>query len=393
MSQEGPSGIESTIEKGKNVKMILRFIRHGERTKEGILTDYGREVTKQKARESGIQKEEYDAVKALGSNAGPRREIEPGKNGGLKKIGRSLETAEIYAQEIAGEDTSQTRPRNLLNYEPLVSKPPYDHTAIYNGALPENFDLLPDDEKARASKHAQAAVLDHLIGLNTPEAQAYKREVAGAFSSFIIRSENLAERLKAGSKVLMPSGTHGGLIEPFLAETLVRRMEDGREIRGFERIEEIGGDFDPSESFDVEISTEENGNLGPLRLKWEKDSPRPSAPEMYLDSDKVRELAAYYKELHSVKDNEVIYTANLEDIQFKGVLNYPWGEKEKRNVLIVEGFDFGLFGDKVICDPDRFPEKAHEIAEMKKELARGNQQPYWDFIAGTFFERLDKDVK
>lgn len=304
MSQEGPQESESALEKGRNVRMVLRFIRHGERTamdtehtKKGELTDYGRQITEEKARTSGIQKEDFDAVKAYGSNAGPKREV-AGRGRKPLKMGRSLETPDIYAKEIAGVEAGSSRPRKTLSYEPLKSPSPYDHERVYNSALPQDFEDLPPEEQAPASKIAQTAAVDALFAVHTPEANAYKREMAGSYASFILHKEEMARRLKSGSEVLFPSGTHGGMIEPALQQMLVRKMENGEEIHGFKSVEEIGGGFDPSESFDVEITTDAEGNFGPLHLKWEKDSQRPSAPEMYLDPDRVKELAAYYKELH-----------------------------------------------------------------------------------------------
>lgn len=298
---------ESGAEKGKNVRIVLKFIRHGERTKTGELTDYGRVVTRQRAEESGIRKEDLDAVKGIGSQAGPNIlvPIEGGftsqKAG--QKMGRSLETAHIYAHEIAGDGTFKSRPRYTLSYETLKTTMPGDYRVIYDSNLPENFNDLPDEEKAAASKRAQTAVVNHFLNLKTPEAETYNREIAGAFAVFILHNEELAKRLDAGSKVLMPSGTHGGMIEPFLQQTLIRRLDAGQEIHGFERVEEIGGEFDPSEAFDVEVTTDGNGIIGPLHVKWDNPQ-RPQVQEMYLDPIKLRELAEFYKQLHPKEEIE-----------------------------------------------------------------------------------------
>ncbi len=290
---------EGGIEKGKNVRIVLKFIRHGERTKTGELTDYGREITKQRARDSGIEGGDFDAVKAVGSQAGPKVLVPVEGFTSTKseqEMGRSLETAHIYGQEIAGEDALKTRSRIILSYESVVNPVPFDYLAIYNGSLPSDFENLPLEEKAIAAKRAQMAVIEHLTSLCTPEAEAYKKEVTGAFAVFILHTEELAKRINAGSRVLMPSGTHGGMIEPFLQRTLVRRLEDGREIHGFERVEEIGGDFDPSEAFNVEIVIDEKGNPGPLKVTW--DNPQRPQAEMYLDAVKLQEAAEFYKQLH-----------------------------------------------------------------------------------------------
>ena len=62
-------------------------------------------------------------------------------------MGRALETADIYATEIAGDKKFKTRVNDILNYEKLISPRPYNHTEIYNKNLPDNFNELTDKEK------------------------------------------------------------------------------------------------------------------------------------------------------------------------------------------------------------------------------------------------------
>ena len=58
-------------EKGRNVRMTLKFIRHGLRAPSGELTDYGKEITRQKALESKSETEHFNVVGAMGSDSGP----------------------------------------------------------------------------------------------------------------------------------------------------------------------------------------------------------------------------------------------------------------------------------------------------------------------------------
>lgn len=274
-------------EKGKNVQIVLKFMRHGERDLDGNLTDYGRDVTRIRAQESGMVKEDFDAVKAIGSTAGPKSES------GMQ---RSLESAHLYAQEIAGDEAFKTRAQEILSYEKLINKVPFDYTAIYKSNLPNNFDQLTDKEKSLAAKKAQKVVANYLINLQTPEAEQYKREVAGSFAYLIEHYKRMAGRLNADSKVLIPAGSHGGMLEYVLEKALVREDESGEKKIGFTDLDEIGGEFDPSEAFNVDISTEENGDLNPLNVSF--DSPSRPKGKMYLDSEKITELAEFYKQLH-----------------------------------------------------------------------------------------------
>lgn len=274
-------------ERGKNVQIVLKFIRHGERDLEGSLTDYGRAVTRAKARGSGIEKSEYDAVKAIGSDAGPKGEA------GMQ---RSLETAHLYAQEIAGDKAFVTRPEKVMSYQELVNTIPFDYDKIYQSNIPDDFDLLTDEEKSTTAKKAQKAVVSHLINMHTPEAEQYKKEAAGSLAYLIEHYCKMANRLDGNSRVLLPAGSHGGMMEHILEMALVRKGS-GKIQRGFTDLEEIGGEFNPSEAFNVEISTDENGHLKPLKVEF--DNPSRPQDEMYLDSDIVTELAENYEQLHS----------------------------------------------------------------------------------------------
>lgn len=281
---------ENLPEKGANVRLVLKIIRHGERTKKGELTDYGREVTRKKAKESGIKGEDFDAVKAYGSPAGPK---------GPTGMQRSLETAHLYAGEIAGEQARVTRKRDILSYESLKTKSPYDHRKIYNANLPNNFEQLTDEEKVEAAKAAQSATTNHLFSLDSEEATTFKKETAGAFASLILKDQRIAGRLNSGSEVLMLAGTHGPQPEILLQEALTRKGADGQEVKGFKDIGEIGGPLNPSEAFDVEIITDEKGEPGRLRVTF--DSPERPKGEMFLDRKKVEELAVFYESLHEKK--------------------------------------------------------------------------------------------
>ena len=283
-----PQEQKESLERGKNVEIVLKFLRHGERDKEGRLTDYGRSVTAERARESGIKPDDFDAVKAIGSNAGEKAGV--GK--------RAFETADIYAHTIAGDGAFNSRVEKVLSFEGLKNSVPYDHVEIYNASLPENFNSLSNEEKAVAAKKAQAAVIDHLINLDTPEADAYRDEMAGAFAYLIEHYRKMTKKLKSGSKVLLPAGTHGGVMEFLLQKALVRTDKDGNEVIGFKNSKEIGGEFSPSEAYNVDIVTDENGDYKPLMVSFDTKS-RGMDGKLYLDENKIKELAEFYESLHS----------------------------------------------------------------------------------------------
>lgn len=288
-----PTGVEPVTnpeekKSGRNVTITLRLMRHGERDKDGNLTDLGRGITRQVAGEDAADSPAYDAVKAIGSPSGPRDET--------SQMPRSQETAHIY-KETLGDTGHITRENDLLGLDFIKSKSPYNHKQVYNSALPPNFEELPDPEKIKVAKTAQTTAVNHLLSIHTPEAQAYKQEVAGAYAKTILHYERMARKLNSGSNVLHPAGTHGGTMELILEQALVRKGENGQADKmGFETLDEIGGDIDPSDYFDITIATDEEGNLKPLTVKFHQAT-RPQG-EMYLDQAKVDELAQFFDEIH-----------------------------------------------------------------------------------------------
>lgn len=277
-------------EKGENVKIVLKFIRHGERTIEGFLTDRGREATRQKANESNIKKNDFDAVKAIGSTAGPK---------GPTHMGRALETSDSYAHGIAGDEAFNTKKSEILNYETFVNPAPYN-LETYESKFPDNFEQLSEKEKAVVIKKVHTEILENVFSSDVQREKDYVKEIAGSFAYIIDHYSKMAKRLNSNSRVLIPAGTHGGIMEAILKKALVRKLEDNTEIRGFKKLEEIGGIFDTSEAFNINIKTDDKGN--PELLKVSFDNPkRPVEKEMYLDSGKVKELSKYYAELHKLK--------------------------------------------------------------------------------------------
>lgn len=278
-------------ERGQNVEIVLKFMRHGERDREGNLLDIGRDITRQKAQESGIQAGDFDAVKAIGSDASPISD----KSG----MPRALETAHIYAQEIEGDDAFNTRVNSVLNYETLVTKAPYNHKEVYNSYLPDDFDEISSEEKILASKIANLSTINHIFHLKGDEAEKFRKEIAGSSAYVIDHYIKMTKKLNNGSRILIPAGGHGSILEFILQRALVFKGEDGKTKTGFDDLSEIGGDFNPSEAFSIGIKTDDNGDLETVTVSF--DSPDRPRGDMSLDIDKVKELSEFYQLLHPVK--------------------------------------------------------------------------------------------
>lgn len=269
---------------GHKVKTYLKFIRHGERTKTNELTDYGRQVTRSVATPNMREGDWHDKTFVIGSN------VDPNNDG----VGRALETAAIYGLETDGTATLP-KPEDRLNYKHMKSPVPYNHAEIYNSLLPADFDRLTDEEKVEAAKVAQEGVMKHLLDLHTPEAENYKREAAGALANIVLEYQEKNHELPDRYTQTGIAGTHGSIMEFLLQQALVHK-EGNEEKVGFDDFAVIGGIFHPSESYDVVLETDENGEDKAIKVIF--DDPKRSVRELTLDINKLRELSEFYKELH-----------------------------------------------------------------------------------------------
>jgi len=82
---------ESMEGKGANIEIILHVLRHGDRTPEGYLEEYGRKRTRDVASENGENYPGGVNVKSFGSPAGPKSPE--------TIMARSEETADIYGRD------------------------------------------------------------------------------------------------------------------------------------------------------------------------------------------------------------------------------------------------------------------------------------------------------
>lgn len=287
MSERLPESIEKSW--GKNVEILLKIIRHGDRDPNtNMLTDFGVDETKSRAKESGLNKNDFDVIHAIGSTVGPYDE---------KGMGRAEATAHIYAQEIAGDKNFNTKKTEVLAYDNIKNKVPYDHKAVYNSFLPKNFADLSPKEKGKAGVDAQGKLVNFVLALDTPEAQKYKEEGAGSVAYIIKHYQKVAHRLESGKKDFIPAGMHGTFMEFLFQRALIRKDAEGKEIKGFNNLSEIGGQHNVSEAFTIKIKTDQDGNNEPLVITFDNTN-RPAFAEMLLDQNVVDELSKKYKELH-----------------------------------------------------------------------------------------------
>ncbi|MCD4760576.1 hypothetical protein K8R42_01635 [bacterium] len=285
---------------GSNVLIQLKFIRHGDRTPDKFLSDFGREQATTKATESGIDVNDFDAVKALGSSMGPDAEVEV--DGKTIAMGRALETAHIFAGEIDEEQEFVSRVNDLLNFATVKMPAPYEHVPTYNANLPDNYEELSPKEKASAGEIAQVATVNYAFATEGPEAEAWKKETAGAFAFLVEHYKKMSEKLKSNSRVLLPAGSHSPNMEMLLQQALVFTDDQGHQQIGFDNVDDIGGPFQPADTYNIFIATDEQGNFKELIVTF--NEPHRPQGELRLDEEKVKELAEFYEELHPIDKYE-----------------------------------------------------------------------------------------
>ena len=288
-------------EKGKNIEIVLVYIRHGLRDpKDNSLTDIGREETKKIAEQLGL-KGKFNIIKPYGSTVGPHENVEVESIASKRdwKMGRSLETATIFAETVLDEnqDIYNPRPVDSVNYEEFKIPRPYNHKKIYDSFIQKNYDKLSDEEKKSAAKYAQKKTIEHLMSLDSPEAINFKTEVAGGYALPLVHFSEMSKRLNPNQTILIPLGVHGGHMELLLQQAMVQENKDGKKSIGFKSLDEIGGEMDSSEGYSIKINRDENGELQNYILTFFNQEKRP-AGEFVLDAEKIKELADFYKELH-----------------------------------------------------------------------------------------------
>ncbi|MDP2642766.1 MAG: hypothetical protein Q8P62_02910 [Candidatus Peregrinibacteria bacterium] len=298
---------ENAPEKGSNIELILHVLRHGDRNLNGSLEEYGRERTKETARQSHLRGESFDIVKSYGSTAGPKIKVD----GEDLEMQRSLETAHIFGKEIAGDKLYKTRPRNVLNYKTMALDMPFDYLKIHEDFAREyiretlqladkKFDDLPEEDKKEVSEYADTKSVEHLMSQKTENAMGTKKEIAGSFAVLIKQYvKMIMEKLKSNQKLLFPLGSHTGMIEPFLAETIIWKNKNDEEVHGA-TLDEIGGNFKPTEGFDIILKTDRSGQLESVKLRF--DNQNRFGGEALLDMNKIDEFAKFYLELHKKQE-------------------------------------------------------------------------------------------
>ncbi|TSC94772.1 MAG: Uncharacterized protein CEN87_306 [Parcubacteria group bacterium Licking1014_1] len=270
---------EETNERfGRNVEIRATFMRHATKADASDIT--GKSLLSKKGQEESREKGKKLETKEHGIKAY------------MSPVARAIETADLILeeQEKKGTKVFKSRKKAELVLWP-GSKNLYNEFAkITKENLPADYDNLREDEKQEVYEKAEDFAVDWLLypgekKFDTESASPY--EIAVGISKLVDRYIKMSDRLYSGSSVDLLNVSHKGTFEAFLKEVLLRKNEQGEVVRGFDKIEEIGGALKPAESWELDIRTDETGKKT-IKLHFR-------GGEFDLDLQKLEELLSSKK--------------------------------------------------------------------------------------------------
>ncbi len=239
------SGLEKRV-LGKGLDVNVHFVRHGEKDNEGLLTHEGAN----QGRKYG-ENLKGDVVK-----------------GYFSPISRVVET--VYeAVRASGGKRMKMRER---------------------GAYLADVDEF-SDEFNEAFKKDPKGVLNQWYrdGCEKYDAETVtSEEVASRFAHVLNNYIKMSGKLKEGSSVDLVNGTHEAFPETLLHEVMIRRNKEGKKVRGFDKIEDIGGTLGYAEGMEFKIHRNNEGvvDVG-LEFRGKKYD---------VDMERLGELVGKYRE-------------------------------------------------------------------------------------------------
>lgn len=230
-------------ELGENVTIHALFTRHGE--KRFDMEDFNTELTDEGRSASWIQgktRPQVDLVKAYSS-----------------PTHRTIETAQLIAEASPTDKKLEQRIRhNLSMYFDHEGELVQKCRALKKKIFGDNIDSLDevDKEKKLEEYNIDSTNLFLSYGDRNPDpGTCSPQEAAAGIARVLDIYMRMVDRLKSGSEVDLINGTHDWNIAAFLKEVIIRDV-DGHEVRGFDKIEDIGGPIDFNEGFEARISTD-----------------------------------------------------------------------------------------------------------------------------------------
>lgn len=266
MNAEKPTagrGLENNEQPGKNVRVRILLMRHGEKaSEEGELTEEGKKRIFEQFQKYELPK---DKVKLSSPN-----------------VTRNLQTLHIIEKVVGPEKLGNS----------------YVDTAL--GNVPENlggivYEGETDFSERFAERLKSIAIAEGGNVLNQfyidfesarPDEETLSpQELASKLAKRLLLEAKIAKRLKADSEVDFIHITGSTYLFPLLKEIAEKEISDDPvNAEGNNFVEKLGGELSFGEGIIIEETTDHSGNLSPLRISFR-------GKEYFIDLKTLQEIA------------------------------------------------------------------------------------------------------
>lgn len=281
----------------KEYKVISRFQRHFDPEKDpgGFSLDKLSEKGKKQGLARGEEHKvssEAEKIKKVGRS--PKERTDESLKYMFK--GADLEDIEIYKKE---ELDTMAIPDNVKNK--MFFK---DEEKKEKRTFNETMDFVLNHPDMEKEVEDSAERLSHRVNvaLKIPRILAKGDEKLKQFSE------------QMGNDVLLENVTHGPVQEAFLKKVVILEDSKGNKKRGFDRVEEIGGAFQPGEGFEIETVVNDRGEQEKKLFIYRLDETGAKITqrkELTVDWDEINRLGENYKKrkVEEVKDRKKLELA------------------------------------------------------------------------------------
>ena len=287
------------MECGKDVHEIITCMRHG--PKEGINTTLSEKAEENIQKSVGDFNLAKDGIKIFTSESKPERCQETGKI--ISKLLKDYKREQRTVRPLTGLKESFTTEKEEESFKKVV-----------NSFLPENYEILPLDEKRKAERQMENKIMVYFLEDSFPKLiEQLERERGEAFPSRMEKFSHLetASRFAEWTELYinaskwLPNKTEINLINVshefnlmgFLKEAMI--FEDGIRAKGLKAkkfLEKIGGSIEPAEFFEIDVKREDKDNFT-ISLKFR-------GKNYNLDFSRIEELTELAKQKRMEKSKQ-----------------------------------------------------------------------------------------
>lgn len=247
---------------GANTRILLTFGRHAQKQESATFSTDGSQISqsliseygKEQAQQFGSERENIFYTKGYHTESARTEEtldnvvaglqqddIQKGTYFSFPAIDLSTETIDVY--------------KNIMH----VAKSEYMHKHFPD----KSWDELSLDQQEKAMEEIEEPALQNYLNndQNRPDPETLSPyEVASLMAYKVNRLINVVQYMPEDKEVNLLSIGHKTSTEAFLKYVLVMEDENGNEVTGFKNLSEIGGSLETMEMWDLDISTDAQGD-------------------------------------------------------------------------------------------------------------------------------------